>query len=684
MTTATTPRTGVKPIRLPVQTSPRSAQETFSEGLKYHRAGSLREAQRLYCEVLEIDPRHGDCLHLLGLVLLQTGHPELAAEVIRKAIAANEMAPLYHLSLGNVLRAQGQSDAAAVCYLRVLELSPANPDAHCNLGNIHAGQGRLDEAIACYHRVLQIKPHYPDLHINLGYALKQCGRLDEALVCFRRALEAETGSPAIHNTLGNIYVQLGKPDEAMVCYRRALDLDPDFADAHNNVGNILVGLGRSDEAITCFRKAIELKSDWPDAYSNFGNALKEQGKLSEAIECYRTALAIQPKYVEAHYNLANVLREAGKPEEAAVCFRKAIGINPEFADAHINLGSTLADQKKLDEAVMCYDKALRLRPDLPDAHFNKALTLLARGDLATGWLEYEWRWKMPQMISARAAFKQPQWRGEAAEGRTLLIHAEQGFGDTLQFCRYGKLAAARGLSVVMAVPESLVRLLRRMTDIGQVIAEGGELPSFDLQCPMLSMPLAFNTTLATIPVQHSYLNADEAQIAAWRARLATPTRPDLRVGLAWAGSARNTPALAAVDRRRSISRDRLAPLVALPGLQFFSLQKEGPMAPADFPLIDFMCEMTDFADTAALIANLDLVISVDTAVAHLAAALGKPVWLLDRFDSCWRWLTGRRDSPWYPTLRLYRQPNPGDWDSVVAEVAKDLGELAIRRESGGQ
>jgi hypothetical protein len=224
----------------------------------------------------------------------------------------------------------------------------------------------------------------------------------------------------------------------------------------------------------------------------------------------------------------------------------------------------------------------------------------------------------------------------------------------------------------MSVQKPLVRLLHGLAGVEQVVAEGEELPATDLQCPMLSMPLALNTTLANIPSHASYLKADEAQAAAWRNRLAEMVGREPRVGLVWAGSARNSPALAAVDRRRSMNPDHLAPLVGQSRVHFFSLQKDGPAAPACYPLIDFMPEMTDFADTASLIANLDLVISVDTAVAHLAAALGKPVWLLDRFDSCWRWLTERRDSPWYPTLRLYRQPRPGDWSAVMAEVADDL------------
>jgi tetratricopeptide (TPR) repeat protein len=661
-----------KPARPAPGAASHSLPSMFSDGLKYHCAGDLGKAERLYRRVLAIDPDHGDCLHLFGLVLHQTGRLAQAADALRRATTVNTTAPLYHLSLANVLTAQGRPMDALASYHRVLELNPGHPEALGNLANLHAELGQLDEAIVCYRCILQIQPDYPGLHANLGNALKQKGRLDEAANCYQLALSSEPNSPEINNTLGNLYLQLGRPEDAAVCYHRALELNPKFPAAHNNLGTLLAELGNWNAAISCFHRALELKPDYPDALNGLGNAFKQQDRLDEAIRCYRAALAINPDYVEAHYNLANVLREEGQTRESVGSFRKAIGLRPNFIDAHINLGGTLADQRHLDEALVCYDNALILRPDLPDVHFNRALVLLARGDLAAGWPEYEWRWKMPQMIAAGPHFEQPQWRGEPAHGRTLLIHAEQGFGDTLQFCRYGQLAAGRGLRVIMSVPKPLVRLLRGMPGIESVVAEGEGLPAFDLHCPMLSLALALNTTLDTIPSQISYLCAEPAQVAAWGARLEERDSKKLRVGLVWAGSSRNSRALAEVDRRRSMTPDRLAPLFNVPGMEFFSLQKGGPAAPTIFKLNDFMDEMEDFADTAALIANLDLIISVDTAVAHLAAALGKRVWLLDRFDACWRWMTDRRDSPWYPTLRLYRQPCPGDWDNVIAEVVADL------------
>jgi tetratricopeptide (TPR) repeat protein len=494
----------------------------------------------------------------------------------------------------------------------------------------------------------------------------QAGHLTEAEALYRQVLTRDTGNADALHLLGVVTHQKGRPDLAIDLIRQAIAINPLEASFHANLGVAFKQLGRPDEAIICYRAAIRLRPLQPEAHNSLGNALAVSGLLDQALASYRTAIALRPDYAEAHYNLGITLKEQGLAEDAVTCYRKAIALRPDYHEAHYNLGNAFRDLRQLDAAIASYRRAIELRPDFPDAHHNAALALLAQGDLAAGWAEYEWRWKTSQLGEAGRDFTQPQWRGEPAEGQTLLIHAEQGFGDTIQFCRYAASAAARGLRVILEVQQPLVRLLRGIPGVDSVIQRGDVLPAFDLHCPMLSLPFALRTTLSTIPTAPSYLTADAALTERWRTRLG----PGPRIGVAWAGKPSNL-----ADRRRSIAPDRLAPLFALPGLQFVSLQQAGPKPPANIPLTDFMSEMTDFAETAALIANLDLVISVDTAVAHLAAALGKSVWLLDRFDACWRWLDGRRDSPWYPGLRLYRQPRPGDWDSVLAEVTHDLRSL---------
>ena len=319
----------------------------------------------------------------------------------------------------------------------------------------------MDEAVACYRKTLALRPDHPEAHNNLGAALRDLGRLDEAVACYRRALDRRPDYPEALNNLGIALADQELLDEAVACYRKAIDLQPNLLEAHNNLGAALKEQGRLDEAVACLRGALQLKPDYPDARNNLGNALKDQGRLDEAVACYRSAL----------------------------------GVSPNCPETYINLGNTLRDQKRPDEAIACYHRALDLKPDWPEAHCCLGMALLAQGDLAAGWQEYEWRWKTPLLLKGRHTFAQPQWRGEAAEGRTLLIHAEQGFGDTLQFCRYAPLAAARGMRVILEVPKPLVRLLRSLPGVDLLVEQGAELPPFDLHCPMLSMPLAIGTTL---------------------------------------------------------------------------------------------------------------------------------------------------------------------------------------------
>jgi hypothetical protein len=307
---------------------------------------------------------------------------------------------------------------------------------------------------------------------------------------------------------------------------------------------------------------------------------------------------------------------------------------------------------------------------------------LAAGRFEEGWREYEWRWKSKHLASSHRGYQQPQWCGEDAAGKTLFIYVEQGFGDTLQFCRYVPLVKARGMNVVLEVQPALMPLMTSLQGVDHLMVQGQEPPDFDLYCPMLSLPLAFNTRLETIPGNTPYLVAQAFAVKTWHEKMpdAKTAKGTKRVGLVWAGSARGqTQDLKVTDRQRSMAPELMEPLLKVPGIRFYSLQKTAPLAPASFGLIDYMDECKNFADTAALIMNLDLVISVDTAVVHLAGALGKPVWMLNRFNSCWRWLQEREDSPWYPTMRLFHQPTPGDWESVVARVSAELGKLGDSR-----
>jgi tetratricopeptide (TPR) repeat protein len=571
----------------------------------------------------------------------------------------------------------GRLSEAGSLYREVLAIEPANADALHLLGVIARQTGHSEAAVAMIGRAISLNPRAAPFHGNLGVALAELGRLDEAEASYREALRLGPDKADPHRNLGDLLRRRRRPAEAEACYREALRCAPNDAATHAHLAHVLDELGRHAEAAASFREALRLRPDDLGTLLDLGNALRRAGRFEDAITCYRDALLLQPDLAQAHNNLGITLRHFGRFDEAVASCREAVARMPQAPEAHNNLGMALRDLNRVDEAEASCRQALRLRPDYAGAHANLGAILLSSGRLPEGWTEYEWRWKVGQELVARP-FAQPLWTGEPLADCVVLIHAEQGFGDTLQFCRYVPLLTSEA-RVILEVPQPLVRLLSRLPGVEQVVPHGEPLPAFDMHCPMLSLPYAFGTTRDDIPNRVPYLAVDPSQSAIWRQRLAS--LPGLRVGVAWSGNSRPSHRAAnATDRRRSIPFDRFAQLLGVPGISFVSLQKDaGPdrsALPAGITLHDWMHELDDFADTAALMAALDLVVTVDTAIVHLAGALAKPVWLLNRFDTCWRWLLDRSDSPWYPTLRQFRQPSPGDWDSVVADVRAALMQQA--------
>ena len=630
---------------------PVTVQQAFELALQHHRAGRLAEAEALYRQILAVDPRHADALHLLGALAHQVGRNDVAVGLIRQAIAVN----------------------------------PDYPEAYNNLGVALRDHGQLDEAIASYRRAIALRPDYSDAHNNLGTAMRDRGQLDEAIASCRQAIAYQPNSPEAHNNLGTALVDQGQVPEAIASYRRAIALRSDYPEAHNNLGTILGDQGQLEEAGSSFRRAIALRPDCPEAHYNLGNVVRDQGQLDEAIASYRQAIALRFNYPVAHNNLGIALKDQGQLDEAIAAYRRALALRPDYPDAHSNLGTALRHKGQLDEAIAAYRQAVTLKSNYPETHSNLALALLLQGDFLQGWEEYEWRWKLKDAVSLQRDFRQSQWDGGPLAGSTLLLHAEQGFGDAIQFIRYLPLVAKAGGKIILECQPELQRLFQRMAPDLPVLARGQTLPAFEVHCPLLSLPRVFSADLGNIPHTVPYLHADTAEAAIWRERLSglgssiRPSGPDLKVGLVWAGRPTNTN-----DRNRSLKLASLAPLAEVPGVRFISLQKdaaavEARTPPAGMELIDVAEDLRDFADTAALIANLDLVIAVDTAVVHLAGAMGTPVWTLLPFAPDWRWLLDRTDSPWYPTMRLFRQPSPGDWGSVIQGVASELAAFERHR-----
>jgi Flp pilus assembly protein TadD len=480
----------------------------------------------------------------------------------------------------------------------------------------------------------------------------------------------EPASAEAQNHLGIALAMKGRLDEAIVSFNRAIQLNEGFAAAYSNLANALRGKGRTREAIAVLRRAIELNPEFTAAHNNLGIVLRDAGQLDEAIGAYRRAIEIDPNNADAQCNLGITLSDRDLLDEAIIAYRRAVEIRPDFAEAFNNLGTALKDNAQLEEAVGAFDRAIELNPPYAAAHWNRALTWLLLGDYRRGWAEYEWRRQMPGVRTvAPRKFSQPQWDGSELRGRTIYLYPEQGLGDTLQFVRYAPLVAERGGRVIVEHPPELARLIRRMPGISEFASFEGPLPTFDVHASCLSLPLLFGTEVSSIPARVPYLMPEAELVKQWNRRFAA-LGEGLRVGLVWAGNPNNP-----LDRGRSINLREFGPLAEIPGANFWSLQLEEPaqqLVPPGLRLIDWTDDLHDFADTAALIANLDLVITVETAVAHLAGAMGKRVWVLLRRVPPWRWLMDREDSPWYPTMRLFRQKTRGDWASVIQSVAEAL------------
>ena len=621
---------------------------SFAQALQHHQAGRLAEAEQLYRQILAVQPDHDESLHLLGVIGCQCGRADLAIGLIERAVALRGSVAAYHYNLGLARQMLGRLEAAAQAFEQALALQPDYAEACNNLGAVLLQLGRAEAAVSAFEQALALRPDHVEACCNLAVALQRVGRLDAAIARFEQALVLRPGHP----------------------------------EALYNLGLARERQGRRDAAVACLEQALAARPDYPDALYSLGAVLQAQDRLDAAAERYERAAALRPDHAETWYGLGGVRHRQGRHEAARHCYERAIALKPDYPDPYSNLSLVLKDRGDVAGAMAALDRALALKPDFADAQLNQAMIRLLTGDFARGWLQYESRWQTRQLDPDRRDLKMPRWDGADGKGGTMLVWAEQGLGDSLQFCRYVELLARRGWRVAIEVPDPLVRLLRSLGDGVTVLPIGGaaSLP-IACHCPMLSLPLLFGTGSTTIPAGRPYLAADGAAAAGWQARLAV-LGPVLKVGLVWAGNPGRLSALhAAVDTRRSIPLERLAPLLAIQGVRFVSLQKDRRAGeePGRFGIVDPMGEVHDFADTAAIIAALELVIAVDTSVVHLAGALGKPVWLLNRFDSCWRWLLERDDSLWYPTLRQFRQQAPGDWDGVVAAAAAALAERVAGR-----
>lgn len=589
--------------------------QAIGEALQHHRAGRFRDAESIYRQVLKVDPEYFDALHLLGVLAHQTGRNDDALDLIKEAVQKDNTQPFAFNNLGEVYRALNHLDDAERCYRQALDLKPDYAEALNNLGNTLLDLGRAKDAEQAYRQALNFKPDYTEAYSNLCKALLDLGRPNEAEQACCQALALKPDCAEAHNNLGNALLDLGRPEKAEQCYRQALKLKPDYVEAYNNLGNALLDLGSLEKGMQAYHQALFLKPDYAEAYYNMGKGLQDFGELKAAEQAYRQALVLKNDYAMAQWNLSLLKLLQGDYEEGFNLFEKRF----------------LGGDRKVFEKINSYLNQLR---------------------------EY------------------CRWDGETLEDRSLLVIAEQGLGDNLMMIRYLPLISQmHPKHIVVYCEKPLKRIIQCLPGIDDVITMTEQLPfgRFDLYCPMMSLPYIFKTRLESVPRSVPYLFVPEDMKQRWRKRFADV--PGIKVGLVWAGKKSYRE-----NNSRSILLRQFSPLQEINGVQLVSLQKreEGKSEEPGWNLLDWMDECGDLLDTAALIEQLDLVVSVDTSIAHLAGALGKPVWLLNRFGSEWRWLLDREDSPWYPSMRIFRQEQRGDWDSVIKRLAIEL-ELMINK-----
>ena len=608
----------------------------FNQALQKHQNGQISEAIERYLELLQHASTPENLLYLLGTAYGQLGQYEKALEFLEKA----------------------------------LQHQPNHPSIYNNLGNVLSELNRHDEALWHYEQAAKLNPDFADAHNNLGNTLRKLNRTSEALSHYNQALTLRPDYVDAFNNRGNFFQEQQQPELAVIDYQRALLLGPN-AEIYNNHGNALQALERLDEALVSFDRSLALKPDYAPAHYNRGDTLLKLNRLEEALINYNHSIAINPDFIYAYINRGLVLQQLKRLQDALSDYDHVISLNPKHAEAYNNRGAIRQELHQFDQAIGDYDQAIALNPDYSEAKWNKALVLLLIGDYASGWPLYEARQSIKALASMFPDFSQQAWHGqEDIRSKTLFVFAEQGLGDIVQFCRYLSKVQSLCKELIVLLPQPIAPLISTLACQMRVVIEGSPLPQFDAYCPLMSLPYAFKTTLETIPADIPYLFAQTDKVEYWQSRLGSSHR--LRIGLVWSGNP-----LHKNDATRSIRLQQLQPLLDLP-VEWHALQTEYRNYDLDYLITQTTniqthhLDFQDFSDTAALISCLDLVISVDTSVAHVAAAIGKPVWIMLPFNPDFRWLLNRDDSPWYSSARLFRQTQADDWDTVIENVNKKL------------
>jgi len=680
-------------------------------GVALQELGELDGAMTGYDLATAMKPDFTEAWYNWGNALQKRERFEEAVACYDKAISGKGDFPEAHYNRAMAFKELEKYEEALLAYDQAIALKPDYGEAYFGRGNTLAELKRPLDALTDYDHALSLRPDYTEVYLGRGIILQGLKRLDEALASYDQAIALNPDYAEAYLGRGSVLHELERFDEAFASYDQAINIKPDFIDAHLSKGaileksrfwelafvcynlaaaispsearifllrgNVLQKLHQYEDAIASYDHALVLKPDLTEVYSLRSIPLCELQRYDEAIHSCDEAIAINPDYVDAYLNRGHTLQRAGRLDDALTAYDQTLAVKPDYVPAYNNLGTVFFSLRQMDTAFRYYEQAIAIDPCNPLALWNKSLALLLTGQFTEGWKLYEWRWQREDFSSPKRNFLQPLWLGQdSLAGKTILLHSEQGLGDTIQFCRYIPLVARLGARVILEGEEALVPLLKDLEGIEEIIAKGKTLPNFDYHCPLMSLPLAFGTELHTIPSAPQYLQASPEKLTYWQDKLGKKTKP--RIGLVWSGRKIHKN-----DRNRSISLAEWIPCLPA-GYQYISLQKDIREADEETlqkhgDILRFDQELRDFSDTAALCALMDVVISVDTSVAHLSGALGKPTWILLSFVPDWRWLLDRKDSPWYPSVTLYRQHQRGDWSSVFAEVRNDLLAIGDRK-----
>jgi len=655
-----------------VQLTPQKIQLTtlIKQGFTFHQQGKFEEARIIYAQILKIQPNHFDALHLMGALLAQTKEFKQAIDFLSKALKINPNHASCNYNLGNALKELKRFNEALSSFDQAITIRPDYAEAYSNRGNILKDLKFFEQALASYNRAIGIRPDYAEAYSNRGIILQELKRFDEALESFDHAIRIKPNYAEAYFNRGNALQDLKRSDEACFNFNKAISIKPDSAETFSNRGLALQALRRFDEALDSFDQAISIRPNFVEAHSNRGLALQALRRFDEALDSFNQAISIQSDSSEAYSNRGITLQSLNRLDDALTSYNQAISIRPDYAEAYSNRGFAFQALNRLDDALTSYNQAIVIKPDYAEAHWNLSLCHLLAGNFNDGWQGYEWRWKRESFTSPKRNFPQPLWLGtESIKDKTILLHAEQGLGDAIQFSRYVPLVAKLGAKIILEAHAPLLKLLMNIDGVEKVFSHDEALPDFDYQCPLMSLPLAFKTVSSKTFPPPQCIPRDNVKSLKWQTILGQKKNP--RVGIVWSGSTSHTN-----DHNRSLL---LAELISYfpPNIDYICLQKEvreiDRRLPTQHLEIKYFCDLLDdFTETAALCEAMDLVIGVDTSIVHLAATLGKPTWVLLPFSPDWRWLLNRDDSPWYESVKLYRQDKINQWDSPLLKVKADL------------